>query len=225
MHEVKPRIKIIVKNTLEEIAAEAARYIIPGTIAVSGGRTFAALFALWQKKVKSLLAEGKKVEFFPVDERQVPFEDSSCNWRVACEQLLFPTGLETQKSRHPLSLIAFKNELNQILELSSGRFDTVFLGMGDDGHTASLFPGGDYLIDAKSMALSTMSPKAPTDRFTLALRPIWEAEHLVTIATGGDKSPMVKRLLAGDESLPISIALSGHASPVLILDNAASSEL
>jgi 6-phosphogluconolactonase len=225
MYPSKHAIKIIQKDSVTEIAEEACKYITGGTIAVSGGRTFSTLFSLWKKRVTSLLETGKKIEFFPVDERQVPFDDPSCNWRIAYEQLLEPVGLSNQKKRHTLSLNAFIVELNEILALSEGRFDTVFLGMGDDGHTASLFPKGDYLTDAKSMALATLSPKNPKERLTLALRPIWEAEVLVTIATGADKAPMVKRLLEGDESLPITLALAGHRSPILILDKDAAKEL
>jgi 6-phosphogluconolactonase len=89
-------------------------------------------------------------------------------------------------------------------------FDTIFLGVGDDGHTASLFPGSPALSDTTSLVLHTRSPKPPHDRITLGLRPLLCARHLVVIVAGQTKAPIMERIRRGDDSLPIVTVLAGR---------------
>lgn len=189
-------------------------------IGFSGGSTFAALFPLWREVFVARLKAGERLSCFPVDERRVAYDEEGCNWRICSERLLEPVGLGDQKRHHPNSLAEYQSLLQAGLG-SEMRFDSVFLGMGNDGHTASLFPGSEALEDKQSFLLETISPKPPFPRLTLALRALWESHELIAIVTGKDKADMVKRLLAGDMALPITRALHGHARPVLILDEAA----
>ncbi len=202
---------IVVFEDLKELGRRAIESLSGKSIAISGGSTFEKLFDIWQSEEKL-----KEFDFFPVDERLVPFENEACNWRVATEKLFIPLGMESQKEHWAQS----KEKLEELLSLSlqGGTFDHVFLGMGDDGHTASLFPKGEYLTDATSLTLETESPKAPVNRVTLGFKPIWEAKKLTLIVLGKNKQKILQRVLEGDESLPITLALKGHPKPLLLLD-------
>ncbi len=217
----------IVLNSLEEVIRESALLVKGPHVAVSGGSTYAKLFAGWTKNFENQgsvrLQEIKKINFFPVDERQVGFEEPGNNWKVAFDQLLAPVGIPEQKSNMAVTAKQFETLLHKKMG-EQPVFNQIFLGMGDDGHTASLFPGTAPLLDRKSLVLETISPKTPFPRVTLGFRPIWECEELIVIALGADKTPMVKRMLQGDMSLPITMALAGHTRATLILDKAAAGE-
>jgi 6-phosphogluconolactonase len=199
--------------------------LMQGTrIAVSGGSTYATLFPLWLEHVATRVKAGEPMRFYPVDERMVAYDEGGCNWKVCVDSLLDPAGLGKQKAHHVTTLSGFAALLQKDLT-PDGRFDTVYLGMGNDGHTASLFPGEDHLLDTSSQVLQTVSPKPPFPRLTLGLKALSQAKHLVAIINGKDKAEMAQRLLQGDKSLPITLALQGHPSPVLILDAAAAGKV
>jgi 6-phosphogluconolactonase len=175
-------------------------------------------------EMKRRAEAGAAPRFFPVDERKVPFGDAQSNWKACCEELLFPAGLGDQKAHHAVSAAQYEALLRREFPEGPVVFDQVFLGMGEDGHTASLFPGGDYLKDRKSVALDVVGPKPPPQRVTLALKPLWDCKTLVAVALGASKAPMVRRLREADMSLPITLALAGHGDSVLLLDKAAAGE-
>ncbi len=212
--------KTLVLNTLEEIARRALDLAQGPRIAVSGGSTYAAVFKLWVPEIQRRVQSGQSQRFFPVDERAVPFEDPDNNWRVCYESLLSPVGLGDQKKHLAVSASQFQGLLD--IEFDGPViFDQIFLGMGEDGHTASLFPGGNYLKNRKSVTLDVVGPKPPPNRITLGLKPLWECKRLIAIVLGASKAPMVKRLREGDMSLPITMALAGNDDSILILDRAA----
>ena len=209
--------KLVLEN--EEAVARKALELLSGPVAaLSGGSTFARMYPYWSSE-PSL----KKVQFFPVDERRVPFDHEGCNWRVTTEHLLEPLGLESQKAHWAQNGQQYLDLLLEKLG-PQPRFDQIYLGTGGDGHTASLFPGGDYLTDSASLVLETESPKPPHPRVTLAFKPLWEASQLILLVTGSGKREIVSRILAGDETLPVVLALKGHPHPVILMDRAAAGE-
>src|SRR5690606_31738689 len=149
----------------------------------------------------------------------------ACNWKSCVEDLLVPAGLADQKAHHVRSAAEYAALLRAEFGGSGEApvvFDQVFLGMGEDGHTASLFPGKDTLRDLDSEVIDVFdSPKAPPRRVTLGLKPIRAARTLVLVALGAGKAEMIRRLRAGDASLPITLALQDHPRAVLLLDRAA----
>jgi 6-phosphogluconolactonase len=168
---------------------------------------------------------GGTYRFFEVDERDVPFDDPACNWKSCVEDLLVPAGLGDQKAHHVRNAAEYARLLRKEFGGGPVLFDQVFLGMGEDGHTASLFPGKETLRDLDSDVIDVFdSPKPPPRRVTLGLKPIRAARTLVLVALGAGKADMVRRLRAGDESLPITLALKGHPNAVLLLDRAAAGE-
>jgi 6-phosphogluconolactonase len=214
--------QVRVLDSLEAVAAASLEYVDGPRVAVSGGTTFAALFRHWAPEVRRRVGEGRAYRFFEVDERDVPFEDPACNWKSCVDDLLVPAGLAEQKAHHVRNAAEYGALLRAEFGGGPARFDQVFLGMGEDGHTASLFPGKDTLNDLDSEVIDVFdSPKPPPRRVTLGLKPIRAARTLVLVALGAGKTEMIHRLRAGDASLPITRAMMNHPNAVLLLDRAA----
>jgi 6-phosphogluconolactonase len=214
--------EIIVLDNLEDVARKSLEYVQGPRIAVSGGSTFAALFRHWAPDVRFRVDKGETLRFFVVDERKVPFESPDCNWKSCYEDLLLPAGLGDQKSHYVTTADEYADLLGREFGTAPVFFDRVFLGMGEDGHTASLFPGKQTLSDLESIVIDvTDSPKPPPERVTLGLKPIRESGSLVAVALGAGKAGRVRQLCDGDESLPITLAMKNHPRAVLLLDRAA----
>jgi 6-phosphogluconolactonase len=191
-------------DTLADCARLTADHLKRGTVALSGGSTYAALFPEWLK----LNLDLKNTSFFPIDERIVPFDDPQSNWGTATREFLGPAGIGDQKAHFASSVQQYKELLRDSFGRGMPVIDTVFLGVGDDGHTASLFPGGDYLDDLSTVVMQTVSPKPPPDRITLGPGVIAAARNVVVIVEGEAKRPVVEGLRQGDAGLPIVRVLS-----------------
>jgi 6-phosphogluconolactonase len=214
--------KVEILDSLHDVAVRSLELLGGPRVAVSGGTTFAALFRHWAPVVKARTEQGEALRFFVVDERKVAFEDPLCNWKSCVEDLLVPAGLADQKAHYVTTAKEYAALLAQEFGTSPVVFDQVYLGMGEDGHTASLFPGKPTLDDLTSIVLDvTDSPKPPAERVTLGMGTIRAARSVITIALGAGKVEMVRRLRAGDLSLPITRAMHGHPDATLILDRAA----
>ncbi len=217
--------RFIVLDSLEDVAARSLELAAGPRIAVSGGTTFAALFRHWAPEMRRRTQAGSPPRFFLVDERDVPFDDPACNWKSCYEDLLVPAGLGEQKAHHVRTAAEYAKLLRAEFGDDPVVFDQVFLGMGEDGHTASLFPGKETLRDLESDVLDVAdSPKPPPRRVTLGLKPIRAARTLVLVTLGAGKAEMIRRLRAGDASLPITLAMQDHPDAVVLLDRAAAGE-
>lgn len=211
MDKTANNIKVINCKSIEQLTLETVKYMKGPNIAVSGGQTYKTLFAQWSK-----LGPFEGVSFFPVDERMVPIDHPDSNWGQARQLFLSPLKKNTDIGHFAASASAYQ----QLLAKKVGDpplFNTIFLGLGGDGHTASLFPQGIELAERNRSVIETKSPLAPVNRVTLTLPTLWAAKNLVTIVIGNQKRVIVDRLLAGDRSLPITLAVQGHSAPVLLL--------
>ena len=183
-------------------------------VALSGGSTFEALFRHWRGPDLS------EISFLPVDERQVGLSETGSNWMVAIRLLLDPNGLSEQ-GLHWTPSAAHLDALVRKLSPSqaSARIPSIgqiWLGMGDDGHTASLFPGGAELADTGSLALETRAPKAPHGRVTLGLGALRAASDLCVVVTGEAKGGILRRVLDGDRSLPLTLAIQDREASLFV---------
>jgi len=181
--------------------------------AISGGSTFESLFPVW--------AEGRipATMFIPVDERRVGLSQPGSNWAVAIRLLLDPAGLSRQALHWTPTAVHLESLVRGLVPAEDGRIPSipqVWLGMGDDGHTASLFPGGEELEDLSSPALETTAPKAPHPRATLGLGALRKADDLVVVVTGSTKAPVLRRVLDGDRTLPLTLVLEGRQSTIFV---------
>lgn len=192
--------------------ATLARLVGP-VVAVSGGSTYEALFSLWRG------GSLRDIAFLPVDERRVGLSEPGSNWMVAVRLLLDPNGLSDQALHWTPSAGHLDALVHRHVPALPGRIPSipqVWLGMGDDGHTASLFPNGPELSELSSLALETTAPKAPHPRVTLGLAALRAARDLCVVVTGAAKGPVLRRVLDGDATLPLTLALQGRSATVFV---------
>lgn len=140
-----------------------------------------------------------------VDDRIVPVDHPASNFGMVSRAFSdAPVQLE------PLSEGAW----------TAGRFDLVWLGMGEDGHIASIFPGCGLSPDLPPAVVRTtpdpLPPEAPYERLTLTLSALTDAEEIILVVRGQRKHAILDRVLAGDCGLPVADLLSAARSPVTI---------
>jgi 6-phosphogluconolactonase len=158
----------------------------PLRIALSGG---ASPKAVYEKLAKSEAIDWNQIELFMVDERA----DHS-NERMMREVLI--SELPNLKAFHPLT----EASENQLHELSRPFFDLVLLGLGKDGHTASLFPYGPELEEVEKLVVHSKSPTPPTDRLSLTYPAIMSSRKIIFLIRGANKKEIIQKWLEEDSS-------------------------
>lgn len=174
------------------------------SFATSGGSTpgpiHRALAALGPDHVP-----WKRVSLFFVDERCVPPSSHDSNYRLARETLLDPLGILSSRvhrmeGERPDREQAARDYAARLPEA----LDVVLLGMGEDGHTASLFPGSAALEEKSAKVLAVQGPKPPPWRLTLTLPVLAAARSVLGVAVGANKADVVRRMRGG-ERLPAAL--------------------
>jgi 6-phosphogluconolactonase len=187
------------------VAARAASYVAARaraavsehgrfTFAVSGGHTPWAMFA----ELAKLDVPWADVELFQVDERVAPDGDPDRNLTHLRESIG-----DAPARVHPMPVSdpdLDKAAAAYAIELPE-RFDLVHLGLGPDGHTASLVPG-DPVLEVIDELVAVTQPYQDHRRMTLTYPALARADQLLWLITGGDKRDPLAKLLAGDESIP-----------------------
>lgn len=175
-------------------------------LAVAGGSAAAVLAPL-----RATLTDDRwqRLRVTWVDERRVPSDSKDSNRGEAYRRGWLgpgaPVGLEV-----PLWLDretptdAVRRVTRALTEHFEGGLDVLLLGMGEDGHIASLFPGHAALDAATIVTLVDDSPKPPPERITLTLEFLSTASHAILVATGATKRDALRGLRAGDVSLPVA---------------------
>lgn len=199
--------------------AQLARITLPHLsvphAALSGGATYSSMLAEWARPAPDL----SRCCFFPVDERKVPFDNPDSNWGACSRLFLSHVGREADRHNHPASAQHYEKILRERFSLWPPRFDTVFLGVGSDGHTASLFPGDPALLDTSSVVLETRSPATPHDRITLGPAVLAAATTAVVVVAGEGKQGLIPRIAAGDMDLPIVRIMSLRRETILFVQS------
>jgi 6-phosphogluconolactonase len=179
-------------------------------IALSGGNTPAPVYRRWATLAGELPWEKVTITFG--DERCVPPNDQQSNYRMARECLFEPAAvpaasvLRMRGEADPkLAAEEYERELKG-RTLDSGekvyRHDLILLGMGDDGHTASLFPGTEALNERQRAVVANFVPKFNSWRLTMTLALLNQA-RCVCFLIGAAKNPeLIDRVIAGDEQYP-----------------------
>ena len=158
----------------------------PLRIALSGGNSPKAVY---EKIAKSEKIDWSTIELFLVDERS----DHS-NEAMIKETLI--SKLPELKAFHPLT----EKTENQLHKLNRPFFDLVILGVGSDGHTASLFPHGPELEEVEKLVIHSKSPIPPTDRITLTYPAILNSRKIIFLIRGADKKEIIQKWLDGESS-------------------------
>jgi 6-phosphogluconolactonase len=177
--------------------------------------------------------EWAEVEVFWVDERMVPPGDVDSNFRLARTGWLDAVSIPKERihrmrGEDPPSVAeaAYARALRDTLG-DPARIDLVLLGMGSDGHVASLFPGHG-LLRAWDRDVATLddAPKPPPGRMTLTLKTLTAARRIVVFATGDAKADAIRDAIANEDSeLPVALATMGAGAVTFLLDPAAASKL
>ncbi|NLY23624.1 MAG: 6-phosphogluconolactonase [Bacteroidales bacterium] len=174
------------------------------TIALSGGSTPKSLFDYW-----ATLPEGeidwKKIKFFWGDERCVPPTDEESNYRMTKEHLfdfvpvtqanIFRIMGENEPVEEAIRYgEILQNELEKVKGTPS--FDIIMLGMGDDGHTASIFPYEMILWDSAKNCVTATHPQSGQKRVSLTGKVINSSRNVVFLVTGSNKAEKVKEIIS-----------------------------
>ena len=202
-------------------------------VALSGGRTPGRTYELLAREPQ----QWESVYVWFADERCVPPEDEQSNYRLARELLLDPARIDPRRvHRMPGELGPDEGAARYTEELLGGVpreaephnsaaqpvLDVVVLGIGEDGHVASLFPDAPTLADHASTCLGVHdSPKPPPQRITLGLPVLLAARRCVLLATGAEKSGALAAMLA-EPTQHVPASLLARDRLTVIADDAAS---
>jgi 6-phosphogluconolactonase len=219
-------------KTWIEISETAIREKGGFTVALSGGRTPVSLY---QTLAEKSMLPWDKTHIFIVDERFVPFEHEDSNYRMIYNTLLKHIKIPS-KNIHPvitednspaLSAEKYEKDIISFFKISNNelpRFDLILLGLGDDGHTASLFPGTPALKEKAHLSAAVKLPdKSKKDRITLTFPVINNANNIIFTATGDKKANIIRKIIDEDSSLPASMVRPEKGKLIFLLDEGAGS--
>ena len=184
------------------------------TVALSGGSTPAALYRLLASSPLAHDIDWSRWHVFWGDERCVPPGHPDSNYGMARRTLLDhvpipPSQVHRMVGEDPAQQAAadYAAALADALA-PDGRLDLALLGIGDDGHTASLFPGTAALNETERPVVANWVPHLDTHRITLTLSTLNRARQVAVLATGADKADAARRALdprPGDATPPIAL--------------------
>lgn len=220
----------IVKD-IQKILKEKEHY----DLVLSGGSTPKALYKLlaslpWREQI-----EWNKIRFFMGDERYVPFEDNRNNGKMAFENLLnyvpvlkdnvylMDTTLAPEASAR-----MYEKLLHDLYDGQPATFDLVLLGMGDDGHTLSLFPGTEVVHETEKWVAAPFVKVQDMHRITLTQTPVKKANAVAFLTTGNKKAKTLKEVLQGSyqpDKYPSQVINSMNKNVHWFMDDAAASKL
>jgi 6-phosphogluconolactonase len=201
------------------------------SVALSGGSTPKGLYALLAGDEFRSQVAWDKVVFFWGDERTVPPEHADSNYRMANEAMLSKLPLSSAqifRIRGEIDPTQAADEYQQILKthfrLGDGELptlDLVLLGIGPDGHTASLFPGTKALQERRRLVVSNWVGKFFTYRVTMTAPVLTNAQQILLLVNGDDKAQPLKAILEGPlepEQLPAQLLQPAASKTLWLVD-------
>jgi 6-phosphogluconolactonase len=199
------------------------------SIVLSGGSTPKALYTLLASEPFRSSIDWTKVHVFFGDERCVPPDDSQSNYRMARESLLSKVpvpGDNVYRIRGEIDPAEAAREYGETLKdyFADSGPDVTLLGMGDDGHTASLFPHTEALKELKQPCVANFVPKMNTWRVTMSAPFLNRSNEVLILVTGAGKAQRIAQVLEGPrvpDELPIQRISPTAGRLVWIMDVAA----
>lgn len=183
-------------------------------VALSGGSTPKAIFEKLSSTDYAGELDWSKVLLFWGDERSVPPTDPESNFRMAMDAGLKTLSIPQEhvfrmEAEESIEANAHAYEEKIKEALGPRPFDLIMLGMGEDGHTASLFPGTKALDEKKALVVANEVPQKKTWRMTLTYPCINRAKNIVLYVLGKSKAPMVKEVFLEKHDPPYPVSLIG----------------
>jgi len=202
------------------------------TVALSGGSTPKAMFLILAEKPFADSLPWRSIYFFWGDERCVPPDHAESNYRMANETLLskVPVPRENifripaEDEDHERAAAIYSETLQTFFAEEQPGIDLVFLGMGADGHTASLFPGTTALCADGGVAAANYVDKLQSWRITLTADSINRARNVIFLVAGADKAPALNEVINGPRNpkqYPSQLIMPSHGAPLWMVDEAA----
>ncbi len=239
---------VVVQKNVAEVAAYAAEQacsVLAAAIAehgeavwlLAGGTAPLAAYALIAEQYRSRL-DWQKVWFAIGDERCVVAASPDYNWGQIARALLNPLNIPVEHRLVPLAdataepaASAYAAALTKLPQIHNmPRFDLAWFGMGEDGHTLSLFPGQPEVADRDELVTAVHdSPKPPPDRITLTLRALAGVQNGYIVTTGDAKADAIRQVLHDRALLPVlkvaQAIENGGGTLAWLLDEAAAAAL
>lgn len=206
-------------------------------LVLAGGSTPRRLYeALAGEPYRSEI-DWSKIQLFWGDERCVPADDCASNYAMARQALLSRIPI-AERAVHRIAgeleperaASLYEEELRRLVGGAVPRLDLVLLGLGADGHTASLFPSASNAPDEERLVIATLSPEPPRHRVTLTPRVLNFARTVMFLVHGEEKAGVVREVIAHDMGGPPSRLPAANVRPLdgtllWFLDSAAASAL
>lgn len=222
-------------ESAEELALAAAEYFVaqcPETVALSGGSTPKLMFQVLADKFRDEVA-WSRIHFFWSDERHVAPDDPESNYRMANEALLSHVPVSANnvhriRSENPdAAAVAseYEQTLREVTKQTLPRLDLIFLGLGTDGHTASIFPGSEVLHETERLVAAPYVEKFKTHRITMTLPLLNNGASVVFLVSGAEKAEIVKEVLQGETKYPAQAVKPTQGELIWMLDKEAASKL
>ena len=220
-----------------EFAAQASQAVRGNgrfTVALSGGSTPKTLYSLLATKPN---IPWDKICFFWGDERHVSPDHPESNYRMAHEALLSKVPVRpenvfrvhAEEKDAAAAASQYEQAVKDFFHLSPGefpRFDLILLGLGPDGHSASLFPGTSALNETRHLVVANWVPKFNTHRITFTFPVLNAAACVLFLASGADKAPILHQVLENSAAdLPSQKVQPSNGKLIWLVDAAAASAL
>ena len=233
---------------LDTLSQQAAQYTVQlanqaivtherFTIALAGGSTPKKLYALLAGEPYRSQIDWASVEVFWGDERCVPPDSEDSNFHMAQEALLSKVPIPASQVHrmpadqpdHEAACQAYTAEIRRTFGTDSiPSFDLIQLGIGPEGHTASLFPHQASLHEQQRLVIPVTVPKPPPERLTFTPPLLNAARHVLFLVAGAEKADVVHAILEGEyqpDEYPAQIVRPTNGEVTWMLDTAAASRL
>ena len=228
-------------STLVRLIKTAVTERGSATVALSGGSTPKKLYTLLATDPACADAPWDRVDFFFGDERHVPPNNDDSNFLMVKKSLL-STGIISPDRVHRMraelpqaddAAAEYEKEMRTFFNPARcldgfPRFDLILLGMGPDGHTASLFPDSPALAEEKRWVMANPVEKFKTDRITFTFPVLNAAREIHLLVAGKDKAEMIAQVLGAKldhPSYPVERVMPVEGRKVWMLDDAAAAQL
>lgn len=194
IHDTPDDLAIAVAGQIAGLVASEPRL----TLGLAGGSSPEPTY----RRLRELEVEWTKVHVWLSDERWVPWDHERCNGRMASETLLDHVGAHFHRPPWGELIEADDSAAHYEAALRSlhpdGQPDLVLLGLGEDGHTASLFPGTTALDEERRWFVANFVPQLDEVRLTATLPLLWRAKRVIFLVTGSSKAEAVRDSFAGE---------------------------
>jgi len=211
---------VVESSELPKFAAELVARLVRRAAAAREGTVSVALAggstprAMHEALARVPDVPWERVAIYFGDERCVPPDDPDSNFRMARESLLERVPIPTAQVHRMHAEDADREQAaSSYAELLPPALDLLILGIGEDGHTLSLFPGAASIAEKERRVMPVIGPKPPPQRLTLLPSVVAAARAIVMLASGAGKAQAVKRALEGDwdpAATPAQLARDGH---------------